>query len=81
MVCFAWGAGQAGSVEPRGAGHWDSGSPGPQGHGLPWEDKDPAHTGAHHPTEQTELQDSNWGLPSLESSLHGPGLMVAGSLR
>lgn len=71
---------QAGSVEPRGAGTWESGSPGPRGHGLPWEDSDLAHTGAHHRTQQAELQDSNWGLPSPESSLHGPGLMGAGPL-
>ena len=53
----------------------------PQGLGdkvLCGEDRDPAHTGAHHGRERTELQDSNFCLPSPESSLHGPRLMGVG---
>lgn len=74
---LVWVAGQARSVEPRGAGSWERGSPEPWGHSLPWEERDPAHTGAPHRTTWTELQDSNWGLLSQESSLHGPGLRVS----
>ena len=45
--------------EERRTGSRDSGSPGPPGHGLPWEDRDPAHTRApHHGIKSSELQDS-----------------------
>lgn len=47
-------------------GSRDSGSPGPPGHGLPWEDRDPAHARApHHGTKGTELQDSQPGASQL----------------